>query len=93
MITIKIDRDGEQTEEFKIMLLGGGNQGVGGASGYDYVLMTPKHPDMPPIAHKPEDGDLALVVKTLYTYLKVSEEKPQMKDNIIPFPQKDKQDE
>jgi hypothetical protein len=88
MITVKIFNNEEQIEEFEIMMLGGGNQGVGGASGYDYVLMKPKHPDMPPIAHKPEDGDLALVVKTLYTYLKVkvSEETPQLKDNIIQFP-------
>jgi hypothetical protein len=68
-------------------MLGGGNQGVGGPSGYDYVLMRPKHPDMPPIAHKPEDGTLELVVKTLYTYLKISEEKPIF-TNIIQFPSK-----
>jgi hypothetical protein len=93
MIKVKIFNNDEQTEEFEIMMLGGGNQGVGGESGYDYVLMKPKHPDMPPIAHKPEDGDLALVIKTLYTYLQISEEKPQVKDNIIQFPvQQNKED-
>lgn len=83
MLTVKLFNDGEQIEELQIMLLGGGNQGVGGPTGYDYVLMRPKNSDMPPIAHKPEDGDLLLAAKFLYTYSGILKQNP---DNIIQFP-------
>lgn len=83
MLIVKIFNDDSLVQEMKIMLLGGGRQGVGGATGYDYVLMSPKHPDMPPIAHKPEEGDLVLVAKTLMTFINVSANNP---DNIIQFP-------
>lgn len=85
MITVKILNDDELVEEFHIMLVGGGLKGLGGPTGYDYVLMKPKHPDMPSIAHKLEEGDLMLVVKTLFTYIKVCSENP---NNIVQFPQK-----
>jgi hypothetical protein len=88
MINVKIFNNETKVEEFEIMMLGGGNQGVGGPSGYDYVLMKPKHPDMPPIAHKPEDGDLLLVTKMLYTYTKVLAASP---NNIIQFPKPKKE--
>lgn len=87
MITVKFFHDDEQIEEMQIMLVGGGLQGLEGPSGYDYKLMKPKHPDMPHIAHKPEDGDLILVAKTLLAFLDVSAKKPV--DNIIQFPTKD----
>ena len=89
MITIKIFDDDTQIDELHIMLVGGGLKGLGGPSGFDYKLMKPKHENMPPISHFPEEGHLMLVAKTLLTYLKVSEKKPENK--IIQFPQKEKE--
>jgi hypothetical protein len=84
MITVKIFNNDEQVEEMQIMLVGGGLQGLGGPTGeYDYKLMKPKHEDMPAIPHNPTDGDLALVAKTLLTFLKVSTKRPL--NNIIQF--------
>ena len=89
MVTVKIFHNEEQIEELQIMMVGGGLQGLEGPTGYDYVLIKPKHPDMPHIAHKPEDGDIVLAAKALVTLVNVST-KPV--DNIIQFPIKEEED-
>jgi hypothetical protein len=90
MITVKIFDDDIQIDEMQIILVGGGLQGLEGPSGYDYKLMKPKHEDMPHIEHKPEDGHLVLIAKTLLTFLQVSDKKV---NNIIQFPLTNREEE